>query len=199
MNEDIENAKGYLKGRLEECRSRPDLHKHISKVYEDYLRIVQTRPDDYAKEAGDMFAVMRAEMLDRQENLIILYNKLNHPESAKAHEIQKEAVLSSKGYGDIHRNISAAETQTRGLSGISAARRDAMQELMALITAWKVGLASEKAGKKSQILEKWKQLQSLDPQMSWKTLRDDPACRRCLYFNSEQLDLMEKYFQEAVR
>ncbi|HNW27520.1 MAG TPA: hypothetical protein PKN50_03490 [Spirochaetota bacterium] len=60
MDQTIKNAELYLKARLAEGARRPDLHRNINPVYERYLQVLRERPRDYAREAGGMFAVMRA-------------------------------------------------------------------------------------------------------------------------------------------
>lgn len=199
MSQEIENAKAYLLARLAEGDHRPDLHINISAVYQNYLKVVNERPDDYVKEAGDMFAVMRAEQLDRQENLIALYKKLKHQEKEQAYGIFRESILQSSGYGDIYPKLSEAKEKTKAALSLETLRRDTLMELMGVIIAWRNALAEEKASFRSSIISSWKTLQSHDSSISWKKIQTWPPYRNSLYYNDEQLTLLETWFMEAVK
>ena len=115
MSEEIQNAKKYLSGRLAECSGRPDLHRHTVEVYGNYLKTVSERPQDYVKEAGDMFAVMQAEQLDRNENYIALYKKFSQEERVEAYTLRAEAVKESTGYGDFYTKNNQAQKKIQRL------------------------------------------------------------------------------------
>jgi hypothetical protein len=199
MDNHIKNAELYLVARLAEGDRRPDLHKNISAVYQAYLKIIRERPQDYAAEVGDMFAVPRAEQLDRNENFRSLYGRLKHGERVKAYEERKRAVEGSTGYGDLYSNMEEARRKTEQLLPIENRRRDLLQEFMAVLIAWRVAIPKNKPGFGNSVSAAWEKLKELDPDISWERLRTWPPYRGCLYHNDEQLSLLERWFGEAVK
>ncbi|MBP7737805.1 MAG: hypothetical protein KA369_17615 [Spirochaetes bacterium] len=197
MDNHIKNAELYLAARLAEGDRRPDLHKNISSVYQAYLKIIRERPQDYAAEVGDMFAVPRAEQLDRSENFRSLYERLKHGERVKAYGERKRAVEGSTGYGDLYANMEEARRKTEELLPVEDRRRDLLQEFMAALVSWRVAIPKNKAGSRNSVLAAWEKLKELDPDLSWERLRSWPPYRNCLYHNDEQLSLLERWFGEA--
>lgn len=196
MDYGTHNAERYLAARLAEGSHRPDLHGNINPVYERYLEILRERPQDYAREAGDMFAVLRAEQLDRNENFRSLYERLGHAERVEAYEIRKRAVEKSTGYGDLYPNMEEARRGTEPLLSVEDRRRELLQKFLGLMIAWRVVLEKDKSSARTSALQAWEDLKKLDPRLSWERLRAWPPYRACLYYNEEQLSLLERWFGE---
>jgi hypothetical protein len=197
MDHETHNAELYLKARLAETDRRPDLHANTASVYKSYLKIIRERPQEYAREAGDMFPVLRAEQLDRNENFRSLYNRLKHTERVEAYEARKRAIGESTGYGDLYANMEEARRKTEPQLAIEDRRRELLQEFAGLIIAWRVAIPGKKSGFAGSILKKWEELKKLDPQFSWERLRSWPPYRRCLYYNEEQFSFLERWFGEV--
>lgn len=199
MSDEIENAEKYIEARLAECLPRPELHRNIIEVYKQYLKIIKERPQDYVREAGDMFAVMRGEQLDRNENLEALHKKFSHAETADAYKARAEAVRASTGYGDIYIKAGEARKATEHLLSIEQSRRDSLAVLCRGIVAWKVAIDSDRSGLKNAVIGSWESLKKLDSDLSWEKLRSHPPYRNSLYYNNEQLSLLEGWFMEIIR
>ncbi len=197
MDQQIQDSELYLAARLSEGDRRPDLHKSIMPVYQAYLKIIRERPQDYAREIGDMFAVLRAEQLDRNENFRSLYERLHHAERAGAYAARKRAVEESTGYGDLYANMEDARRRTGPLLKIEDDRRELLQKFMGLVIAWRVAIPKDRGGARDAALEAWEKLKALDPLLSWARLRSWPPYRTCLYYNDEQFSLLERWFREA--
>lgn len=135
MSEEILNAEKYLSARLAECNGRPDLHKNTMEVYNGYLKIIKERPQDYAREVGDMFPVMKAEQLDRNENYIKLYTKFSQKERVEAYTLRAKAVKESAGYGDFYTKNNKAQKDTEPLVGLEHKKRELLANLMRGIVA----------------------------------------------------------------
>ena len=199
MDQTIKNAEQYLKARLAEGDRRPELHKHITAVYKNYLKIIRERPQDYGREAGDMFPVPRAEQLDRFENLRSLYERLKHLEKAQAYETRKKAVEASTGHADLYPNMDEARRKTENLLKVEDLRRNSLQEFMGVLIAWRVAIPKDKSGFRNSVITAWGALKELDPQLSWERLKTWPPYRNCLYYNDEQLSLLERWFAEVLK
>ncbi len=196
MDERIKDAELYLAARLAECEGRPDLHRNTAQVYRNYLAVVRERPNDYVREAGDMFAVMKAEQLDRNENFAALHRKFRNFESVLAYEERAKAVGESTGYGDFYTKNGEAQKRTKGLLDIEFEKRDLLMSLMKSIVAWRVGIPADRASAKPQARAAWGRLAQIDSDFSWERIRSHPPYRNCLYYNNEQLGLLERWFKE---
>ena len=196
MSEEIVNAEKYLTARLAECSNRPDLHRHTVEVYGNYLKTVSERPQDYVKEAGDMFAVMQAEQLDRNENYIALYKKFSQEERVEAYTLRAEAVKESNGYGDFYTKNNQAQKETEHLIGLEHKKRELLSNTMRGIIAWRVAIDSDRKAYKDKVTDSWNSLKKTDPDLNWRKIRTFPPYRNCLYYNDRQLDMLEKWFTE---
>ncbi len=198
MSDEIKDAEKYLEARLAECSSRPELHKNTIAVYNSYLKVIRERPGDYIKEAGDMFAVMKAEQLDRNEDFALLYEKFSQVEKVKAYKTISEAVQNSSGYGDIYMKTGDARQATEALLNIEYKKRELLANLCRGITAWRVEIPAERGSIKANIIKHWNSLQELDPQLSWEKIKTQPGYRNSLYYNDGQFALIEKWFREIT-
>ena len=196
MRDPVRDAELYLKSRLAEGDRRPDLHKHIREVYKQYIKIIQERPGSYESEVGDMFAVMKAEQLDRNDNFMALYQKLQHVERVEVYDARKKAVQESTGYGDLYSKTEKARKETEPRLSIEYRRRECVQELFQQIVAWRVAIPAQKNGHKQGALKSWNNLAGLDPQISWNRLKTWPPYRSCLYYTDEHFRLFEQWFKE---
>jgi hypothetical protein len=194
----LQDAERYLTARLSECDRRLDLHQHTAEVYRSYLKIIHERPQDYIKEAGDMFAVMKAEHLDRNENFAGLSRKFNQQERVKAYNTRAQSVKSTTGYGDFFLKNGDAQKQTEPLLGIEYQRRDLVAEFFRLIVAWRVAHSADKSAGARKAAKAWDELKKNDPEISWQRFRSHPPYRNCLYYNDEQFDLLEHWFKEII-
>jgi hypothetical protein len=199
MNEEIMNAEKYLSGRLAECMGRPGLHRHTIEVYNNYLKILKERPQDYVQEVGDMFAVMQAEQLDRNEDFIVLYKKFSQEERVRAYTIRAKAVQGSSGYGDFYSRNSNAQKETEPLITLEYRKRELLSNIMRGIVAWKVALEPEKDPCGKKVTGYWNSLKGLDPGLDWQRIREFPPYRNCLYYNEEQINMLENWFREISR
>lgn len=198
MSDEIKDAERYLAARLAECSGRPDLHRNTIEVYNNYLKIIRERPQDYVKEAGDMFAVMKAEQLDRNEDFAILYEKFRQEEKVKAYRTRAEAVKSSTGYSDIYSKTGDVKKATESMLNAEYRKREYLANLCRGIVAWKVEIASERGMTGNSVIKLWSSLKELDPQISWEKIKTHPVYRDSLYYNDGQFTLIEKWFREIT-
>ncbi len=196
MGDEIKDAEKYLVARLAECQGRPDLHKNTMAVYNNYIKVIRERPGDYVKEAGDMFAVMRAEQLDRNEAFAMLYEKFGQDERVQAYDARAEAVKQASGYGDFHLKLGAARKATDELVNMEYKKRDLLAELCRCIVAWKVAIPSDRGTLKANAVGFWNSLRAYDSELSWDKLKAHPPYRNSVYYNNGQFALLEKWFRE---
>jgi hypothetical protein len=199
MSDEISNAEKYLEARLAECLGRPELHKNTSDVYNNYLKIIRERPQDYVREAGDMFPVMKGEQLDRNENYLMLYKKFSQKERVEAYTIRAKAVRESTGYGDFYTKNGQAQKETEHLIGLEYKKRELLADIMRRIISWKVALDAEKGSCKTKVLGLWKSLLELDPDLNWQKLSSFPPYRNSIYYNNGQMSMLENWFREISK
>ncbi len=199
MSSELDNAEKYLEARLAECLPRPELHRNTIDVYRHYLKIIKERPQDYVREVGDMFPVMKSEQLDRNENFANLHGNFLHKEIADAYTARAGAVRASTGYGDIYIKTGEAQKATEHLLSLEQNKRDSLAVLCRGIVAWKVAIDKDRSGLKSRVISSWESLKKLDSDLSWEKLKSHPPYRNSLYYNNEQLSLLENWFMEILK
>ena len=106
MADVLNESRRYFQARLDDSRHAPQLHTEQIKVYEQYLAIIGASRDaaDYAQKLGplaSMFAMARAEQLDKYGNLVCLYQNLGNPDKLKAALERYETAKKAQNYGDL--------------------------------------------------------------------------------------------------
>lgn len=197
-NQDF-NLSIYLQARLAEGDRRPDLHEHISKVYQGYLDIISTRPNDYAKEAGDMFAVMKAEQMDRARNNLSLSTKLEQSFLVKAYTKLLSVVSSATGYVDIHTKIKTARDEMQDLLTVADQQRNHLIELCSSLVFWRCAPPQERNGKAAGVLKAWLALLELDSELSWEKICSFKPYRYCLCYTDDQMQLLGVWLEEIKK
>lgn len=198
MEDIISEVTAYLKARLAETEGRPDLHRNTIAEYQRLLKTAQERPGDYAAEAGDMFAVAKAEQLDRYENLDRLYRKMGNQGGIEGNDMILQAVKSSTGYSDLNYNIGKAQKEGAADYNSDAARRDALMNCIGRLFDSRVRVGEKKSASAAAAKKHWKELQDLDPGLTWERIVAEPFYRRCLYYPDDRLALIGSWLKEVV-
>jgi len=196
MADEIRDAEKYLEARLEEFLKRPELHRNTIEVYNSYLKIIRERPQDYAREVGDMFAVMKAEQLDRNESFAALYRKFSQKERVDAYEARINAFRESSGYGDIYLKSNDVQKATEYLLNFEYKRRELLADFFRGIVAWKIAIPADRITLRESVISLWNSLVKLDSELCWEKMKVHPVYRNCLYYNEGQFALLEKWFME---
>lgn len=182
----------YLELRLAECRTRPELHRHQIPAYEQELERFR------AGESSDLFAVTRAESMDRYANLAAIHTALQDQGKLASDRLNLEAAEKATSHADFHQLVGkAAEegaVQMRAAQGAASRVRD----LFTTLLDYGVQANPEaKQARRATFLATWKQLQQEDPDASWERLTNYPPYRARIPFSDQQLALLQPWFMEV--
>jgi hypothetical protein len=198
MIDPLAELKAYLAARITEYSSSPGLCAESIAEYRRLLSVAETSPGDYMKEASDMFASAKAEQLDRYAAMVALYRELGIDGCAGAYGMILEAVRKSTGYADMNYNIGRAHDDARPLINRETAKRDTLAGLIGALLYHRVSVESKRAESREAVRKLWRELQSLDPGVTWEKITATAAYRRCLYYDSEHLGMIGSWLAEAI-
>jgi hypothetical protein len=198
VGDQMKDVVAYLKARLAECARRPDLHANTIQAYTSLLSLAESRPGDYVREAGDMFAVVKAENLDRFSNYASLYERLGMKGCADAYRVALDAVNRSTGYADINRNITKAQTAITDALNRESRWRDNMMVLVGKLFEYRVEVGDRKSAARDAVKAAWAALREIDPDVSWGGISASPKSRRFLYYDDERMALIGRWLGEVV-
>jgi len=184
---------GYLKARLREYEARPDLHKASIAAYRKLIQLAESRPQDYEKEAGDLFEVARAEQIDRASALAGVFQQIHEPEAALAQTQIASALASTTGYTDLVTRAGSIKKTAEPIIEIIGKKRNALYEFFGLLLTAHLAPDKDKAGFAQATASKWNILRALDPEISWQKIRKHPPYRSMIYYSDQQLDMLERW------
>ena len=106
MSNILADSKKYFYARMQEYSQRPDLHTWQMPVVREYLEILQRvqTPEEYTQQLGDkadMFALARAEQMDRYYNLTRLYESLGDADKADAARLRFEKAKNASSHAGL--------------------------------------------------------------------------------------------------
>lgn len=201
MPDVLVESRQYFEVRLADCRHAPHLHTEQIKVYEQYLAIVAQSRDagDYAQKLGplaSMFAVARAEQMDKYGNLVRLYQKLGNPDKLKAALDRFETAKKAQNHGDLvglmtKAQDDAAVTENRGNEKLGLA-----STLLQCVVAYAAYPAEQdRSGKIAGILETYTALLQLDPTFSWQSYAQTPYAY-VVFFDAARMQRLGQIFEQ---
>jgi hypothetical protein len=187
---------GYLKARLKEYEARPQYHIASIAAYRNLIQIAETRPQDYEREAGDLFEVARAEQVDRAEAMSSVFAQLFEREAAEAQKLVAAGLSSTKSYADLVSRAGSIKKTAEPVIEIIAQKRNALYEFLGLLLTAHLAPDKDKPGFARATANKWNVLAGLDPQISWQKIRSHPPYRNMIYYSDAQLDMLERWHGE---
>lgn len=195
---DLDHHIAYLKARIREFETRPDLNRDQLREYKKYLAMATESPAGYEKDAGDMFSTMKSQETDRYRSRAEMYKKLNLMEDEEGARLLLEAAASSTGYGDIYVKLEKANDAARDLNKKRNMKIDRLMELMGAIIMMKTAIPKDLTEKKALVREKWKTLKELVPDISWEVLSSSREYRQWLYYDDERMAVLGTWLREAL-
>jgi len=184
---------GYLKARLKEYESRPQFHRASIAAYRNLVQLAETRPQDYEKEAGDLFDVARAEQIDRAEAMAGVFEQIHEPDAAEAQNRVAQGLASTKSYADLVSRAGSIKKTAEPIIEIIAQKRNALYEFLGLLLTAHLAPDKDRPGFAQATAGKWNVLRGLDPEISWQKIRSHPPYRNMIYYSDEQLDMLERW------
>lgn len=183
----------YLKARLKEYEAHPQFHEASIAAYRKLIHLAQTRPQDYEKEAGDLFEVARAEQIDRASSLAAVFEQLQEPEAASAERQVAAALGTTTGYADLVSRAGSIKKTAEPIIEIIGQKRNALYEFLGILLTAHLAGDKDKPGFAQAAANKWNVLRGLDPEISWQKIRRHPPYRNMIYYSEAQLDMLERW------
>ncbi|MFZ5628191.1 MAG: hypothetical protein ACOY5B_03615 [Spirochaetota bacterium] len=202
MADVLDESRKYFEARLSDCRHAPHLHVEQIKVYEQYLAIVKASRDaaDYTQKLGplaSMFAVARAEQMDKYGNLVRLYQKLGNPDKLKAALERYETAKKAQNHGDLvglmtQAQDAAALTESQGNEKLNLA----VTLLQTVVTYAAFPAEQDRSGKVAGILETYTALKKLDPLFTWQSYAQTPYSY-VAFFDAPRMQRLGQIFEQV--
>ncbi len=195
-------SRQYFAARLADCRHAPHLHTEQIKVYEQYLSIIAQSRDagDYAQKLGSlasMFAVARAEQMDKYGNLVRLYQKLGNPDKLKAALDRFETAKKAQNHGDLVGLMTAAQDAASVTEGRGNEKLNLAVTLLQCVVAYAAYPAEQdRSGKVAGILETYTALLQLDPTFSWQSYTQTPYAY-VVFFDAARMQRLGQIFEQV--
>ncbi len=203
MPDVLHESKLYFNSRLADCMPSPHLHSEQIKVYNQYIAVLNnsTSPEDYRQKLGplaSMFAVARAEQVDKYLNLMRLYQKLGNPDKLKAAKLRYDTAVAAQNHGDLVNLMSTAQTSA---ADIEAGGHQKLSLAVTLIQCLLVYMtepeAPDKKGSLAGILTTYTDLLKLDPTFKWESYKETPYSY-IVFFDAERMAQLGEVFMEAT-
>lgn len=198
----LDESRRYFEARLGDCRHAPHLHTEQIRVYEQYLSIVRSSRDaaDYTQKLGplaSMFAVARAEQLDKYSNLVRLYQNLGNPDKLKAALERYETAKRAQNHGDLVGLMTRAQDAAALTEGQGNEKLNLAVTLLQTVVAYAAYPADQdRSGKVAGILETYTALKKLDPLFTWQSYAQTPYSY-VVFFDAPRIQRLGQIFEQV--
>lgn len=176
----LAESRKYFEARLKECQKTPHLHTEQVKTYNQYLSIVasSTSPEDYRQKLGplaSMFAIARAEQVDKYFNLMRLYHKLQIPDKLAAAKLRYDTAVAAKNHGDLVNMMSTAQSEAAKGEAKGYEKLGLAATLIQCVFAYmNESDGPEKNGILTGLLSTYTDLLRIDPTFQWQSYQTGP-------------------------
>lgn len=187
---------GYLKARLRDYEARPDLHAASIAAYRKLISIAESRPQDYEREAGDMFEVARAKQVDRALSLAGVFAGLDEPDAAAAQRHASLLFEKTTGYTDLVTRGGSIKKSADPIMDLIKEKRNALYEFLGLLLTAHLASQKERTGFARAVQQKWAVLKGLDPSISWEKIKNAAPYRSMIYYSDAQLSMLARWHAE---
>jgi len=202
MSDVIDESRRYFSARLADCKKSPHLHTEQIKVYNEYLRVIDASrsAEEYRQNLGplaSMFAVARAEQVDKYFNLVRLYQKLGNPDKMQAAKLRYDTAVKAQNHGDLVGLMSSAQTTAAAIDAKGNAKLNLASTLIQCIITYMTEPESpEKNGARAAIYETYTALLQLDPSFSWQSFSSTPYSY-VVFFDAARMARLGQIFAEV--
>lgn len=195
----LEESRRYFEARLADCRPAAYLHTEQIKIYEQYLAVVKASRDaaEYTQKLGplaSMFAVARAEQMDKYRNLVRLYQNLGNPDKLKAALARYETAKKAQNHGDLVGLMTQAQDAAAITEGEGNEKLNLAVTLLQTLVAYAAFPAQQnRSGKAAGILEAYTALKKLDPLFTWQSYAQRPYSY-VVFFDAARMQRLGQIF-----
>ena len=203
MIDSFEMQKRYFRAQLEQFRTKPELNGARIKDCEYYLEMLEEsdRPlfkRKKVKETGNMVSTAKAEITDRYENRLFIFESLGAERKAHEDRLRLDIVRSAETHQDLSRKLEEFETETK----LSFNENKAITALGSVISAV-FQLATDGVGSGDEtrslanLKEFWRIMTEADPDASWEKIMTYKPYRDRIIYSDHQMQVLEKIFREV--
>ncbi len=191
----------YLRLRLDQTEGRPGLHAHQRKALGELLALATSgiAPLDYVRRTRGLFALTRAEWLDRHDNQAALFDRLGEDQRAWVARELSAAAAPTEDLGPFLQATWQARSRVAPAEHAARTAQGLVPQLVLALAAWHAAQSpSERAAATQQVRLTWAALQANDPGIGWARLCEHPPYRHTLPVAPARLAPFEDGLREAV-
>ncbi|MFP4365115.1 MAG: hypothetical protein ACLFR1_14730 [Spirochaetia bacterium] len=204
MGDSFEAQKHYFQVQIEQAKDKPYLHKNIIEDCKHYLQILEETGSPAAfkkhvQKTGNMLSSGKANVRDRYENRLALYQTLGSQKKAEADKIRLQVIDEASTHQELAQALEDIEASTRPLEQQENKATMAASQIIKAVFHLATDPPGSEAERRSatNFREYWKQLKEADPEISWEKLTTYRPYRNRMIFTDKQLSALKQVFQEV--
>ena len=190
----------YLELRLDRCLARPELHRHQIPVLRELIALARSgvSPAEYNRRAGHLFGLVRAEWLDRYDNLADIHTALGNERGQRASAVARKAAVATT-FAEFAAAMQRATARVAAIELAAANAADALMPLVVNLLYWATEAAELRREPLAALIKGlWRTIQQNDPGCSWQRICSYPPYRNRLPFGDDALAMLGAWLDEAV-
>ncbi len=206
MGDAFEAQKRYFQVQIEKAGGRPGLHKNIAADCRHYLKALEEAGSpaafrEYVQRTGNMLSAGKAEVKDRYENRLALYEALGSEKKARADRMRLAVIDESRTrtHGELAQKLEVVEEKTHPLE--MAENRAIMAASRVMMALFHLATDPPGSGARERSLvnlkEYWRQLKEADPEITFERLVSYPPYRNRMIFTDAQIARLGKALKEV--
>ncbi len=204
MSDSFQKQKRYFEVQIERFNKKPYLHKNLMEDCRHYLRVLDETGSPaafkrYVQQNDNMVSTGKAEIKDRYQNRLKLYEKLGSQKKVQADELRLQAVESANTHQEVFQKLEEVEKQTHPLEQQENKAIMTVAQIMKAVFHLATDPADSEGRKKSMrnLNEYWRLFKEADPEASWEKLVSYGPYRNRMVFTDAQLKELKKIFEEV--
>ncbi len=204
MGDAFEAQKRYFQIQIERAGGRPGIHKNLIADCRHYLKALEEAGSpaafkEYVQRTGNMLSAGRAEVKDRYENRLALYDALGLEKKARADRMRLAVIDEAKTHRELAQKLEEIEEQTHPLE--MAENRAIMAASRVMMALFHLATDPPGSGARKRSLvnlkEYWGQLKDADPGITFERLVSYPPYRNRMIFTDAQIARLGNVLKEV--
>ncbi|MBN2079004.1 MAG: hypothetical protein JW838_08555 [Spirochaetes bacterium] len=204
MGDAFEAQKRYFQIQIERAGARPGLHKNAVADCRLYLKALEETGSpaafrEYVQRTGNMLSSGKAEVKDRYENRLALYEALGSEKKARADRMRLAVIDEAKTHRELAQKLEEVEEKARPLE--MAENRAIMAASQVMESLFHLATDPPGSGARERSLvnlrEYWRQLKEADPGITFERLVSYPPYRNRMIFTDAQIARLGKVLKEV--
>lgn len=203
MIDNFEMQRRYFTVQLEKFGKKPELHRAMIRDCEHYLKMLEETGSAGAfarkiQQTGNMVSTAKANVRDRYENRMVIYEKLNRDKKVLEDRLRLEIVESAQTHGELTVKIEEFERETKLAFNENKALNSFNLMMHALFQLCVEPPGSNGEGRElANFRQYWGELKEADPEVSWEKIMTHNAYRDRIPFTDAQMAFLGAGFREV--